>query len=145
MLRHYHHRAFSEGVPLATTPPTITVQGRALIPPQTTLARSLVMGNDTSKDSKPAQNRAQQQQKPISNLSVLLNQQEQIEKTPEHHTADEADSACGPPPTLCLGTSAPTIGYQNASRRLTSSELVRPEAAVRKMPAASPENLVSRR
>lgn len=92
-------------------PATVTLHGRSLIPPQSSFARAVVMGNEMSAAE-------QKQPKPrISNLTAaLMNQSE--EPLPQN----EADSASGPPPasptaTHALGSSAPQhiLSRQNST------------------------------
>jgi hypothetical protein len=94
----------------APAPTTVNLLGMSLIPPQTSFARAVVMGNGN-----PAASAAMTA--PMSGLSVLLNQQLQPNEANEAadsspNSACEADSASGPPPDddrlfSPLGSSAP--------------------------------------
>jgi hypothetical protein len=140
---------------LSPPPAVVTVGGQTLIVPNSKLARK-VMGNETptsgleirlgasgslSRQVVPSvvDDRQNQSSRPLSNLSVLLSQQNtavaredsqqevsnvRLGVNSEHeqssssssaarNQADEADSASGPPPTLVqafLGRSAPDVG-----------------------------------
>jgi hypothetical protein len=105
----------------ASAPNTVNLLGRSLIPPQSSFARAIVMGNESSSSNAPAPQ--------MSGLSVLLNQQLQQQQqyaadsqsTKDRLQAErnnaalgtcEADSASGPPPEKMrlfspLGSSAP--------------------------------------
>jgi hypothetical protein len=138
---------------LSPPPAVVTVGGQTLIVPNSKLARK-VMGNEMPTSGLEIQHgasgslsprvapsvvvdRQNQSSRPLSNLSVLLSQQNTVVAREDSHfdgtfahpgmksdhssssssvarnQADEADSASGPPPTLVqtlLGRSAPDIG-----------------------------------
>lgn len=108
---------------ISSSPPScVSFRGRSLIPPSSTFARAVVMGNEhSSLNDKDSQNHSVLDQqssvsdknpqhnfvpsRPASNLTMLLNQHEQqqnnhIQTAASNSTtspADEADSASGPP------------------------------------------------
>ena len=117
-----------------SVPVVVDRAGRPLIPPNSSFARAVVMGNEislgeTRRDKREGQGRSNTEQRPASNLTLLLNQSKQQQQmqasssSPSHrrvdsrgsqqsrglHTSvDEADSASGPE-TRLLGSSAPLL------------------------------------
>jgi hypothetical protein len=115
---YYHH-----------SPSALAVHGRAsFIRPNTAFARAVVMGNEVSTPEKTANlqpvvtniasRRAPTEERPMSNLSVLMNQHQhqeasagipvEIQVSAERSLHDEADSASGPP-VRHLVSSAPNL------------------------------------
>jgi hypothetical protein len=115
---YYHH---------SISPSALAVHGRAsLIRPNTAFARAVVMGNEVSSPvktanlqpavSSTASRKAPTEERPMSNLSVLMNQHQEasagipveIQVSAERNIHDEADSASGPP-VRHLVSSAPNL------------------------------------
>ena len=118
-------------------PYTVQLQGRSLLVPRTSFSRAVVMGNEASLEQKRTNDNNDKEMKqstvtaeegrPLSNLSVLMKQQEQQKgnaaattKTPASppQTVDEADSASGGPtcvPRPHLGSSAPMTTASNTT------------------------------
>jgi hypothetical protein len=122
---------------------TVILDGRALISPHTPLARAVVMGNAPSsidESNNILHMRAQPRREPprMSNLSVLLSEQEERERdrtisqptntelpprpaeSVSSTPVDEADSASGPH-TAPLGSSAPGNLIRSAAALLPSN------------------------
>ena len=102
------------------SPYTVQVQGRSLLVPNTNFSRAVVMGNEQGR------NGTGQQQRPLSNLSVLMRQQELAATAAEpppppavvqqQQVVDEADSACDPRREhLNLGSSAPMMTHHSTT------------------------------
>lgn len=140
-----------------------TFQGRTFIPPSSPYAHAIIMGNESSLDAGrvkgDANERQDEQQRPASNLTVLLNQHNQqllgthnaigeSQEPPSRHggspslyrksqSSDEADSASGPPPDqeACsisvrfLGSSAPSHLSATQRRNTTSASSRQPGAS----------------
>jgi hypothetical protein len=115
---YYHH---------SISPSALAVHGRAsLIRPNTAFARAVVMGNEVSSPEKNANlqpvitrttsRQRTAEERPMSNLSVLMNQHQEasasipveIQVSAERSLHDEADSASGPP-VRHLVSSAPNL------------------------------------
>jgi hypothetical protein len=132
---YYHH---------SISPSALALHGRAsLIRPNTAFARAVVMGNEVSSPEKTANlqpivtsttsRKPPAEERPMSNLSVLMNQHQEasasipveipIERqvSAERSLHDEADSASGPP-VRHLVSSAPNLFPPSGVHRRSGSE-----------------------
>jgi hypothetical protein len=129
---YYHH---------SISPSALAVHGRAsLIRPNTAFARAVVMGNEVSSPEKTANlqpvitsttsRKPLTEERPMSNLSVLMNQHQhqeasasipvEIQVSAERSLHDEADSASGPP-VRHLVSSAPNLFTASGVHRPSGS------------------------
>ena len=156
--------------PVPSSPPRFTTfQGRTFIPPSSPFAHAIIMGNEASIDAgrvhEDSNERQDDQQRPASNLTVLLNQHSQQMMESQNtigesqgppsrrggspslyrksQSSDEADSASGPPPdqdassmsVRFLGSSAPS--HLSASPRRTNTSV---SSSRERRPVASAAN-----
>lgn len=134
--------------PESYSPSALSLQERSLIRPNTAFARAVIMGNDSSSMEKPIDGPPREpahvvsggqvsKDKPMSNLSVLMNQQQEQQRRNKAPTAapsrmipikkaavhDEADSASGPPSSRQLGSSAPSVFLRPGALQRTSVQV----------------------